>query len=160
MKLPRWPGSSADGTKIQELHLVSQAGVFIQQRGSRKYLLWGWLLCFLWAKDLEYFPSWLCWSLTLPLLDRRPDSGALFGLRGWLLWGPFILLWGCVLFSELEGPVWTVIFSFKVFLRLFLSAEQSYVGLWSGSAGNPLMYSWQNNVFPPKHKSTSIWSGL
>lgn len=32
MKLPRRPGSSADSTKIQELHLASQAGVFIQQR--------------------------------------------------------------------------------------------------------------------------------
>lgn len=63
-KLPRQPGSSAEGTKIQDLHIASQAGVFIQQSGSRKRVLWGWPCCFLWAEDFACFPASWPWTLT------------------------------------------------------------------------------------------------
>lgn len=63
-KLPRQPGSSAEGTKIQDLRLASQAGVFIQQSGSRKRVLWGRPRCFLWAEDFVCFPASWPWTLT------------------------------------------------------------------------------------------------
>lgn len=59
MKLPRRPGSCADSRKIQELPLASQAGVFIQQRGSWRRLLWGVASLLPVCRELADFPPGL-----------------------------------------------------------------------------------------------------
>lgn len=86
MKLCSLQGSSADSTKIQDLHLVSQAGVFIQQRGSWKCFLWG-------CSPLPVvLSSGAALSLDFATWGLRLVPGALFGSWRLLPSESFVLL--------------------------------------------------------------------
>ena len=146
MKLCSLQGSSADNTKIQDLHLASQAGVFIQQRGSWKCFLWG---C---------FPSYCCVFLLCCLEPGLCHLGSQTGSWSfvWILEvTSFRIL--CTIPSEAEsfqqGPralyeLWSkisVFFHSGLFLGLFLGClwvhddrNQSHIGSWCVHARHPL----------------------